>query len=192
MKSAVLAGIGIIALAAVGTAAWMTLGSDGDQAAGTAPRNGEMERLEVVDLPAPAVSVTAADGSTVTLEDYAGDVILVNFWATWCAPCVAEMPSLDRLQAELADEGLIVMPISMDLEGLGPVARFYETAALEHLGIYLDPNGSAPRSYEIPGLPTSVVIDRRGQWVGTFAGDAEWDSPDAVAMLRWYLEQPES
>lgn len=173
---------------AVGVAGGLFLGRGGSVDAGNGPPlAGEMREFELFDRPAPALRATRPDGVEVTLASYAGDVVLVNFWATWCAPCVAEMPSLNRLQTELAGEGLRVVPISIDRGGITDVEPFYRQARLDALGIYLDPLGAAPRDFEARGLPTTVLIDRDGRWVGSFAGAAEWDSPEAVALLRHYL-----
>lgn len=138
---------------------------------------------------APAVSFTDAQGREVTLADYAGQVLVVNFWATWCAPCVAEMPSLNALQQALGDRGVRVMPISIDRGGLAEVEPFYTRLGLDALPIYLDPYGRVPGAFEAIGLPTTVIIGRDGRWLGTLAGDAHWDSPEALALVGFYADR---
>jgi thiol-disulfide isomerase/thioredoxin len=140
--------------------------------------------------PAPQTAFTAGEGRSATLADSRGRVVLVNFWATWCIPCVQEMAALDRLQAALGGEGLTVLAISQDRGGLAAVRPFYDKLGLAQLGVYLDPQGAVARSFEVTALPVSVVIDRQGREVGRLLGPAEWDSPEAMALLRHYLKNP--
>jgi thiol-disulfide isomerase/thioredoxin len=140
-------------------------------------------------IPAPPTAFGDGDGQRTSLRDFRGDVVLVNFWATWCAPCVAEMPSLDRLQADLKPQGLKIVAISQDRRGLDIVQPFYKGLGLDALEIYLDPKGTAAREFQIKGLPTSLLIDRRNRIVGVLQGPAEWDSPEAKALIRYYLDQ---
>lgn len=140
--------------------------------------------------PAPQTAFTTGEGKSVTLADSRGRVVLVNFWATWCIPCVKEMASLDRLEAALGGEGLKVIAISQDRSGIEAVRPFYDKLSLAHLGAYLDPQGAVARSFQVTALPVSVVIDRQGREVGRLLGPAEWDSPQALALLRHYLKSP--
>jgi thiol-disulfide isomerase/thioredoxin len=137
--------------------------------------------------PAPEAGFTL-DGKPMSLADFRGRVVLVNFWATWCGPCVAEMPSLDRLQAELGGTDFTVITLSED-RNPAVIAPFYETHGLEHLKPYHDPSGALSRAFGIRGLPTSVLIDRQGREVGRLEGPAEWDSGEALALLRHFLRQ---
>lgn len=139
--------------------------------------------------PAPEVSFSDRGGRDLTLKNFRGQAVLLNFWATWCAPCVREMPALDRLQARLGPEGLSVIALSVDRQGLEAVEPFYRRLSIEALDIYLDPANQVARSFTVPGLPTSYLIDPDGQMVGVLAGPAEWDSPDALALIRHYLPQ---
>lgn len=142
--------------------------------------------------PVPMTAFARADGSTLTLAAFQGRVVLLNFWATWCAPCVREMPSLDRLQAALRDEGLAVVAVSEDFAGRDVVAPFFQRQNLAHLAIYLDSDGTLAKAFGVGGLPTTLLIDRTGRVVGGLEGPAEWDSQDAVALLRQYLQRPEN
>jgi thiol-disulfide isomerase/thioredoxin len=141
--------------------------------------------------PAPAAPIALADGSKTTLAAFKGKVVLLNLWATWCAPCIREMPSLDRLQAKLKGEGLEVIAVSEDFAGLDIVGPFFERMKLEHLTIYLDSDGALGKAFGIAGLPTTLLIDRQGRVVGGLEGPADWDSDEAVALIRHYLEHPE-
>jgi thiol-disulfide isomerase/thioredoxin len=137
--------------------------------------------------PAPGTAFADADGKAVSLADFRGRVVLLNFWATWCVPCVLEMPALDRLQARLGAEGLEVVALSQDRDGVPAVVRFYEKYDFGNLGIYVDPKGTIANELEIGVLPTSLLIDREGRVVGELVGAAEWDAAEALALIRHYL-----
>jgi thiol-disulfide isomerase/thioredoxin len=180
------AGALVVLVAAAGLA-WMLVGTGDGRSA--PPLAGEMRTFAPAAEPEPApdLAFTDAAGSSLTLDDFAGQVVLVNFWATWCAPCVEEMPSLDRLQARLGDRGLAVVTLSLDRDGAAPVAAFFAEHGLTHLEPYFDPTGRLMRSFEVMGLPTSVLIDEAGLVIGRYAGPAAWDSPEALALIGHYL-----
>ena len=176
------------ALAASGLASWpgATYGSEQPPLAGVFADNFTLLEEPV---PAPQAPMGTDSGESITLSAFEGQVVLLNFWATWCKPCVREMPSLDRLQAALSPEGLAVVAVSQDRAGLKAVEPFFLEAGLEHLGIYLDPKGKLWREFGVRGLPTTYLIDRQGRLIGAMEGPAEWDEEDAVALIRFYLEQ---
>ena len=119
----------------------------------------------------------------------AGKVTLVNLWATWCAPCVAEMPSLDRLQGDMGTNDFEVVAISVDKGGAATVAPFFAKQDIRHLRMYLDPAGAVLRPLDVSAMPTSILIDRTGREVGRMKGEAKWDGPQAKALIRHYIEQ---
>ena len=135
------------------------------------------------------VRFTDAEGALVTLEDKRGTVVLINFWATWCPPCVREMPSLEQLQAELGGDGFEVLAISEDREAAA-IAPFYKHFGLNELGGYHDPYGRLARQLKVTGFPTTILVDHRGFEVGRVMGAAEWDSPESLALMRHYLAKP--
>ena len=172
------------------------LGLEKARAEETPPLKGLLaDNFILMDQPAPAPQepgVTDAFGGSVGLADFRGRVVLVNFWATWCAPCVREMPSLDRLQAKLGPEGLLVMAVSQDRKGLAAAEPFYREQGLDSLEIFLDPKGAFARAMGVGGLPTSLLIDDRGRVVGGLEGPLEWDGPEAVELIRYYLVRREN
>jgi thiol-disulfide isomerase/thioredoxin len=138
--------------------------------------------------PVPDFEFAREDGEQQTLESLQGKIVLVNLWATWCPPCVYEMPSLDRLQAELGGEDFEVAAMSIDREGAEVVVPFFEEHGLEHLGIYLDSDAASARAFNARGFPTSILLDRQGRRIATYEGELEWDNDDVVDMLRRVIE----
>ena len=159
-------------------------------AAAGPPRDGPMANFTPIDppRPAPAATFSAADGSKVTLESFHGRVILLNLWATWCGPCVEEMASLDHLQSKRVGADFAVVAVSQDLGGLPTVTPFYKRHGLEALAIYTDSRNELSHKLGIQGLPTTMLLGRDGRAVGAFVGGTEWDSPEAIALIRYYID----
>jgi thiol-disulfide isomerase/thioredoxin len=137
--------------------------------------------------PAPAAQFADRAGKTVTLDSFRGRPVLVNFWATWCAPCIEEMPSLLRLQEKLG--GLTILAVSEDRRGAELVDPFIAKHGVEKLAIYLDPKNDLGHAFAIEGLPTSVLIDRDGRVRAEVEGAAKWDSADMVRRLTPYVDE---
>jgi len=177
---------------ALGLGANLTLGVQGSsvfaQSAGFAGKLGPFKAAPS-PVPAPEIAFQDADGKALSLADFRGRVVVLNYWATWCQPCVAEMPSLDRLQAQMGARGVSVVAISVDRGGLRQVAPFFAANALHHLAVYLDPQGASMRALAIRGLPTTIVIDGQGRERGRLEGEAAWDSPAAERLLLQYLSK---
>ncbi|PHQ66773.1 MAG: redoxin [Paracoccus sp.] len=136
---------------------------------------------------APAISQTEftdPDGGTHTLSDWQGKVALVNFWATWCAPCREEMPSLDALQSELGDDDFQVVTIATGRNAPAKIDEFFEETGVKNLPVLLDPKQQLARSMGVVGLPVSVLIDRDGNEVARLLGDADWSSDAAKQVIR--------
>lgn len=139
-------------------------------------------RPEVADL-----DITGPDGQAMKLSDLRGKVVLLNLWATWCPPCVKEMPSLDALQAELGGPGFEVVALSLDRGGKAQVEPFFMETDISHLAMYLDPKMTAMKAIKPPGLPTTLLIDAEGREIGRLAGEAHWDSAEAKAFIRHFM-----
>jgi peroxiredoxin len=131
-----------------------------------------------------AVNVT--NGDTVTLRDYGGDVMLLNLWATWCAPCEVEMPSMQRLHDLLGPSGLKIVAVSVDTQESALVARWAEDRGLT-FDVLHDRNGSIMTDYQATGWPESFIIDRDGVIVRKIWGPAEWDDQAEVDVFRRLL-----
>jgi thiol-disulfide isomerase/thioredoxin len=152
---------------------------------------GEMGDFIYFATPKPVPPISFADGAgrALSLADFKGQVVLVNFWATWCAPCVREMPSLDRLQARLGGKDFAVIDIALDRQGKEAVAPYFARNGLDHLGIYLDPKGESFRAWSGRGVPTSFLIGRDGLSRGVLVGAALWDSVAAVKLIQGAIRE---
>ncbi len=149
----------------------------------------EKFKLSDPPVPAPQTGFTDGSGRSVSLAAFKGKVVLLNFWATWCPPCVWEMPKLNSLQARLRGEGLAVVAVSVDRKGYPVVKPFLKRHGLVHLKAYLDPKYNLKRQFGYGGLPTTVLIDAQGRVVGMMVGSADWDSPAAIELVRHYLRR---
>lgn len=141
--------------------------------------------------PAPLVTFLDEDGAKLTLEKFRGRVVVLNLWATWCTPCIAEMPMLDRLQHQLENLGVVVVALSLDRGGPEAVREFYDEHGIEHLAVYVDPTMRAQGDLNTIGLPTTILIDRDGNDRGRIVGPAEWDDAAAVDLVLSMRAPPE-
>ena len=148
-----------------------------------------MEKFVPADDPAPLPDhgFTRANGEKLTLKDFRGRLVLVNFWATWCGPCVREMPSLDRLQATLGGDDFTVIALSEDRKGWEKIAPFRERLGLKALPLYHDTRSQMMFAVKAAGLPTTILVGRDGRELGRLTGPAEWDTPEALALIRYYI-----
>jgi len=133
--------------------------------------------------PVPELTFLDGEGNERSLEDFQGRVVVLNLWATWCAPCRKEMPSLDNLQANLGSDDFEVVALAVDRGDLTKVLGFYDEIGIENLGVYHDPSAKAGRVLRAPGLPTTLIIGRDGNEIGRVLGDAAWDGEDVAELL---------
>ena len=134
--------------------------------------------------PVPVVDFVDVNGKPMTLADFGGRVVLLNVWATWCAPCRKEMPTLDRLEQKMGGPNFQVVPLSIDRQGRGVVEKFYREVGIKALGIYLDQSSKAAGDLGVVGLPTTLLIDRKGHELGRKIGPDDWDGPETVTLIR--------
>jgi thiol-disulfide isomerase/thioredoxin len=147
--------------------------------------------LRLHDEPRQLADVAFIDdqGRTRTLRQFRDKLLLVNLWATWCAPCREEMPALDRLQRELGGADFEVLALSIDSGGPPAVKRFYDEMGIRSLAIYVDATMRASGAFGAMGIPTTLLVDAEGREIGRRTGPAQWDGPDAVRIIKAYLEQ---
>ena len=123
-------------------------------------------------------------GQERNLSEFRGKVVLLNIWATWCAPCRKEMPSLDRLQSTFGSSKLQVLAIATDEGGVAVVQRFYRKLGIKKLEVFIDKNGESMSKLKVVGLPTTLLIDRSGNAIDVKVGSIEWDSDEAIAFIN--------
>jgi thiol-disulfide isomerase/thioredoxin len=141
--------------------------------------------------PIPELQFEDAASRVHSLADFHGKLVLLNLWATWCAPCREEMPALDRLQAELGGPRFEVVALSVDQQGLEVARKFFSKIGVKALSLYIDRSAQAAFKLGVVGLPATLLVDARGQEIGRHIGPAKWDSPDVVGELRRRIEGTE-
>ncbi|MBO6852966.1 MAG: TlpA family protein disulfide reductase [Marivivens sp.] len=148
-------------------------------------RDGDMRKLAVhsAALSVSDMTYTGADGAPRTLDDEGDTVLLVNFWATWCAPCRKEMPSLAALQEGFAPEDFRVITIATGRNPLPAMELFFEEIGVDTLPLHRDERQGFARSMGVLGLPVSILIDRNGDEIARLQGDADWNSESARAII---------
>jgi len=138
----------------------------------------------------PEVTFVDGSGAARTLADWKGRVVLLNLWATWCAPCRKEMPALERLQKELGSDRFEVVALSIDRGGADAAKKFLDQIKVEKLALYVDATARSSSALKAVGMPTTLLIDRQGRELGRLVGPAEWDSADAVRLIKAALSAP--
>jgi thiol-disulfide isomerase/thioredoxin len=166
-------------LAALALAAWAFFAVPAQ--GGSAPGS-----LAVHDSPRdlPTVEFDGEDGEPLSLESFAGKIVVLNVWATWCPPCRQEMPTLDALQGQLGGDDLEVVALSVDQAGPEAVRAFFLEIGTDHLALYIDASMRTMAELRIRGVPTTLILDRRGREVARLTGEADWAAPQMVKYLR--------
>lgn len=137
---------------------------------------------------APALALRDLDGAPVRLDAYRGRTVLVNFWATWCAPCVIEMPSMGRLREALKGDGFEVLAVNIQ-ENAARIRPFVERLDLD-FPVLRDHDGAVRRAWDVRVLPSTFVVDPTGRVALVAVGELEWDAPEVVARVREVMRRP--
>lgn len=153
-------------------------------------RDGDMKKLVVHSQPkaVPETPFNGEDGTNMTLADYKGKITVVNFWATWCAPCRHEMPMLSDLQTELGSEDFEVVTIATGRNAPPAMKKFFDEINVDNLPLHADPRMNLSRQMGVLGLPVTVIVDRSGQEIARLQGDADWSSDSAKSILKALIE----
>ena len=153
-------------------------------------RDGDMKKLVVHSeaKPVPTEPFKAEDGTEMTLEAYAGKITVVNFWATWCAPCRHEMPMLSDLQTELGGDDFAVVTIATGRNAPPAMKKFFDEIGVDNLPLHADPRMGLARQMGVLGLPVTVILDRQGQEIARLQGDADWSSDSAKTILKTLID----
>lgn len=155
-------------------------------------RAGDMKKLNVHSEPRPAggAAFTLEDGGgEATLADWRGKHVLLNFWATWCAPCRKEMPMLAALQEEFGGESFEVLTIATGRNAPEGIKRFFDEIGVDNLPRHQDPRQALAREMGVLGLPITVILNPEGQEIARLMGDADWSSDSARAIIAALLEE---
>ncbi|NKB29138.1 MAG: redoxin domain-containing protein [Rhodobacteraceae bacterium] len=157
-------------------------------------RSGTMKKLffHSSGKPVSDATFTDADGAEFTLADWNGKYVVLNFWATWCAPCRKEMPALDALQAELGSDTFAVVTVATGRNPLPAITKFFDENEIGNLPILLDPKTELSRGMAALGLPVTMILNPNGEEIARMQGDAEWNGDSAIALLRALMDLPES
>lgn len=153
-------------------------------------RDGSMKKLNfhTATKAVPEIQFATADGDQKQISDFHGKVILLNFWATWCAPCRVEMPMLSELQSVLGGDNFEVVTIATGRNAPGALKRFFEKAGIDNLPRHRDIKQQLARKMGVLGLPITVIINRKGAEIARLRGDADWSSDSAKAILTALIE----
>ena len=151
---------------------------------GAAHLGGLSKLTQTEPAPVPATPFTDPQGGTHSLADYKGKVVLLNFWATWCAPCREEMPSLDALQGELGGKDFQVVAIAAGPNPPPAIEKFMTEAKIVNLPVLLDPRQGLAREMGVMGMPVTILIDRDGNEIARLIGGADWASEASKTLIR--------
>jgi thiol-disulfide isomerase/thioredoxin len=140
----------------------------------------------------PEISIAQTDGVTKPFRDWRGKVVLLNIWATWCHPCREEMPTLDQLEAALGGSDFEVVAVNIDKGGTEKAKAFLQETGVTHLALYTDPTGKLFSALKAVGMPTTLLINREGCEIGRLVGPADWDSPEALILIKAAIAGPKA
>lgn len=191
VKKIALAALVAAVVIGAGTVLWWFFSPESSENRAAPPLAGSVKNFTPTGAagPAPDGVLLGPDGKRARIADFEGKIVLLNFWATWCGPCIEEMPSLQRLQAARGGEDFTVIALSQDFRGWQVVAPFLARHDLSGLPVYVDEKTAIARPLGLRGLPTTLLLDRQGREIGRLQGSADWDSPEALALIDYYVKR---
>jgi peroxiredoxin len=140
------------------------------------------------DKKTPDFSLKDLNGKKVEIKQFKGKIVFLNFWATWCGPCKEEMPSLEVLHQQFKEKKFVLLTISVDYEGIKPVREFLNKQHYT-FPVLLDPNGETLDLFDVKGIPTTFMIDKKGRMIGRAIGPRDWKSPEAFSLINLLIEK---
>jgi len=178
-------------LTLLGAAAVIAVTVPAGAGAGEPPIAGSVQNFVPSDkpLPVPSTPVVSKDAGPITLDRFQGKFVVLNFWATWCGPCVRELPSLQRLNAKFAGDDFAVVLISQDRGGFEKTGPFLQKLGIDIPHNFIDEKLKFSHAIAVRGLPTTILLGPDGIEIGRLVGPAEWDEPEAVALINYYRDR---
>lgn len=137
--------------------------------------------------PAPNISFLGKDGNVLQLSQWRGKVVVINLWATWCTPCIAEMPTLNEFAARYNPKGVTVIPLSIGQDSAEKIEAFFKQYGLSAMNVARDTDNSSLRAFGVSGLPSSFIIDKQGNLVGQIDGATNWNDVQLNAYIKFLL-----
>jgi thiol-disulfide isomerase/thioredoxin len=155
-------------------------------------RTGDMRKLIFHSQPIAGsdVAFTHENGSEMTLSDYKGQFLVLNFWATWCAPCRKEMPHLSALQSQMGGEAMQVVTVATGRNARPAMERFLAEINVDNLPLHTDPRQALARSMGVLGLPATIILAPDGREIARMQGEADWSSDSALAIMQALIDTP--
>ncbi len=160
------------------------------------PLSGSMGKFQLTRIDQSNIKATSTvswedtNGEKVSLADFKGKVVFLNFWATWCSPCIRELPSIERLQNKFSKNDFAVIAISLDRGGKKVAGRLLERLQLKKLALYTDKESKSAKKLGVKYMPTTIIFDRKNRELGKLQGGVEWDSKNAVALIKYFINNP--
>ncbi|WP_299811082.1 TlpA disulfide reductase family protein [uncultured Shewanella sp.] len=151
-----------------------------------------VDLISVLPKPFPieAVAFKDSEGASVDFSQYKGKVIMVNMWATWCPPCVRELPAISRFSAKIGSDDFEVLPVSIDLEGNKQVEPFLKSLGMEDFNTYYDKEQKLGNVFPLDTIPATFILNREGELIAFVRTFVDWDDDKAVTLIKSFLEQP--
>ena len=179
----------VLAVAAAGGYVYLSGSDDAPTSSSQPPISGSVQNFTPLPepVPMPQIAFETESGDAKTMADLQGGLVVVNFWATFCGPCLRELPSLEALASEFADDGVTVALLSHDHEGWEQINTFLARLNIETPQSYLDVAKKLGNELGVSSLPVTAIVNAEGDIVGAVTGPAEWDTPEAFALIRHYL-----
>lgn len=150
------------------------------------PSDGSVDSFRWLETPLPVAASAFHDGQgkQISLSQFEGKIVLLNIWASWCQPCVIELPALDRLQQRLGSDDFVVVAVSIDSDAEEARKMFVDRLSMKHLQLYIEPAEQVGKYFPVDVLPASFFIDRQGRAMGLLRSYVEWDDPLADKLIE--------
>ncbi len=150
-----------------------------------------VELINVLPKPFPIESVNFqdADGKAIDFDQYKGKVVMINMWATWCPPCVRELPALERFKTKFDQDKFVMLPISIDQDGKQKVQPFLKSLDMGSFETYYDQKQALGAIFPLDTIPATFILNKQGELIAFVRTFVDWDDPEAVQLINRFLEQ---